>query len=165
MKACIEKQIPLNEAVVKEIHAILMENIIAGDIDRNVDVYIAGAQHTPPTEIYHQIQNFYADLSWKGQQMNEMELATWTHAEFVKIHPFPDGNGRTSRLLMNYQLMHNGFVPISIAKENRLPYFEALEAYAVEGILQPFVDMIVQLEDQQLDRYLAMINQDLSLQF
>ena len=41
-----------------------------------------------------------------------------THAEFVRIHPFPDGNGRTSRLIMNYQLLANGFPAVSIAKEN-----------------------------------------------
>ena len=107
--------------------------------------------------MYRQVKDFYADLSWKGQQLNLIELAAWTHAEFVKIHPFPDGNGRTSRLIMNYQLMANGFAPISIAKENRLDYFNALEAYAVEGNIAPFAEMIAELEEVQLDQYLAMI--------
>ncbi len=60
---------------------------------------------------------------------------------------------------MNYQLMANGFAPISIAKENRLDYFNALEAYAVEGDILPFAEMIAELEEIQLDRYLAMIEQ------
>lgn len=68
-----------------------------------------------------------------------------------------DGNGRTSRLIMNYQLLSAGFPPISIAKENRLAYFNALEAYAVEGNLTPFAEMIAELVVQQLDRYLGMI--------
>ena len=159
VKDCIAKQIPLDEAVVKEIHAMLMENIIIGGVYRNVDVYISGAQHTPPShnEMYRQVQDFYADLTWKGQQLNNIELAAWTHAEFVRIHPFADGNGRTSRLLMNYQLMSKGFAPISIAKENRLAYFETLEEYAVNQNLQPFADMIAELEEQQLDRYIAMM--------
>lgn len=71
----------------------------------------------------------------------------------------PDGNGRTSRLIMNYQLMANGFAPISIAKENRLDYFNALEAYAVEGDISPFAEMLAELEEVQLDRYLAMTRQ------
>lgn len=50
----------------------------------------------------------------------------------VKNHPMIDGNGRTSRMIMNYQLMSVGFLPVSIAKENRLEYFEALEVYAVK---------------------------------
>ena len=60
---------------------------------------------------------------------------------------------------MNYQLMANGFAPISIAKENRLDYFNALEVYAVEGNIAPFAEMIAELEEIQLDRYLAMIEQ------
>lgn len=67
-----------------------------------------------------------------------------------------DGNGRTSRLIMNYQLLANGFPAVSIAKENRLEYFNTLECYAVEGNLAPFADMIAQLVEQQLDRYLKM---------
>lgn len=83
-------------------------------------------------------------------------MLAWTHAEFVKTHPFADGNGRTSRLIMNYQLMANGFLPVSIAKENRLDYFNALEAYAVNQDLNHFADMIASLEERQLDRYLGM---------
>lgn len=161
VKDCIGEGRSLDEKIVKDIHALLMENILVGGVYRNVDVYISGAQHTPPSpgEMYRQVKAFYADLTWKGQQMNRIELAAWTHAEFVKIHPFPDGNGRTSRLIMNYQLMANGFVPISIDKENRLEYFNALEAYAIEGNITPFAEMIAGLEDMRLDRYLAMIEQ------
>lgn len=161
MKECISNQMTLDEKIVKDIHAMLMENILVGDAYRNVDVYISGAQHTLPSpdEIYRQVKDFYGDILWKGEQLNPIELAAWTHAEFVRIHPFPDGNGRTSRLLMNYQLMSQGFPPISIAKENRLKYFDTLEAYAVEENLEPFAEMIAVLEEQQLDRYIGMIEQ------
>lgn len=153
VKDCIAKGLLLDEKIIKDIHALLMDHIFIGGIYRNVDVYISGAQHTPPSpnEMYRQIKDFYSDLTWKGRELNLIELAAWTHAEFVKIHPFPDGNGRTSRLIMNYQLMANGFPAISIAKENRLEYFNTLEAYAVEGNLAPFADMIAGLEDKQLD--------------
>ena len=158
MKECIAKELPLNEKVIKDIHAILMENIFVGGIYRNVDVYISGAQHTPPSpdDMYRQVKNFYADLTWKGSELNQIELAAWTHAEFVRIHLFPDGNGQTSRLLMNYQLMVNGFPAISIAKENRLEYFNALEVYAVEGNLASFAEMVANLTEHQLDCYLEM---------
>ena len=63
---------------------------------------------------------------------------------------------------MNYQLLASGFPPVSIAKENRLEYFNALEAYAVEGNLTPFADMIAQLTETQLDRYLSMLEQSQS---
>lgn len=161
VKDRIAQGTPLDEKTVKDIHALLMANIMVGGVYRSVDVYISGARHTPPTpnEMYRQIKDFYADLGWRGDGMDPITLAAWTHAEFVKIHPFADGNGRTSRLLMNYQLMAAGFLPVSIAKEDRLAYFNTLEAYAVDGDLVPFTDMIAALEEVQLDRYLAMIEQ------
>lgn len=157
VKACIAQGLPLGESIMKDIHAMLTENIMVGGVYRNVEAYISGAAHTPPIpqDMYRQIKNFYADSAEKGAA-NVVELAAWTHAEFVRIHPFADGNGRTSRLMMNYQLMANGFLPISIAKEARLDYFNALEAYAVHRDLQPFADTIASLEEQQLDRYLGM---------
>ncbi|NCC82270.1 MAG: Fic family protein, partial [Clostridia bacterium] len=63
---------------------------------------------------------------------------------------------RTARLIMNYQLMKNGFLPISIKKESRLEYFNTLEEYAVNGKLEHFVEMLSILEEEQLDRYLNM---------
>ena len=157
IKKCISEDLILSEEIIKNIHNILMENIIPGGIYRNVDVYISGAEHTPPspTEMYQQIKNFYFDLLEK-KFVNEIELAAWTHAEFVRIHPFVDGNGRTARLIMNYQLMKKGFLPISIKKESRLEYFNTLEEYAVKGNLDPFVDMLLILEEEQLDKYLNM---------
>ncbi|MBW4082027.1 Fic family protein [Paenibacillus sp. S150] len=107
--------------------------------------------------MYRQVKNFYIDLSEKKAD-NAIELAAWTHAEFVRIHPFADGNGTTSRLIMNCQLLANGFLPISIAKESRLDYFNALEAYAVHWDLAPFADMIASLEELQLDLYLGIID-------
>lgn len=161
VKECIAKEQPLEEKIIKDIHAILMENIFVGGIYRNVDVYISGAQHTPPSPsmMYQQVKNFYADLNRKDKVLNSIELAAWTHAEFVKIHPFAVGNGRTSRLIMNYQLMAQGFLPVSIAKENRLTYFNALENYAMHDKLDSFAEMIEELEELQLDRYVGMIEQ------
>lgn len=48
------------------------------------------------------------------------------HIEFEKIHPFEDGNGRTGRLLINYELLKNNLFPVVIEKEDRVKYFEYL---------------------------------------
>lgn len=156
VQQCVAKGRPLDETTVKDIHALLMENILIGGVYRNVEVRISGAGHKPPapSEMYGQIKNFFADLPCKTE-LNAVELAAWTHAEFVKIHPFVDGNGRTSRMIMNYQLMVQGFLPVSIAKETRLEYFDALETYAVKGELRPFAEMIAALEEQRLEEYLC----------
>ncbi len=57
---------------------------------------------------------------------------------------------------MNYQLMAEGFPAISIAKEDRLEYFKTLDAYAVEGSLQPFADLVAGLVDRQMERYIEL---------
>ncbi len=159
VKSCIGKGKPLDEDIVKDLHAILTENIIVGGIYRREEVRISGAGFTPPVgnEMYLQIKNFYEDLKVKDTALNPIELAAWTHAEFVRIHPYIDGNGRTSRLIMNYQLLMHGYLPISVAKENRLDYYNALEQYAVNGDLTPFANFIAELEEIQLDEYLKLI--------
>ena len=158
VKKCIAQKRTLDENTVKDLHAILTENIIVGGIYRNQEVRISGAGFVPPSgnEMYAQIKFFYEDL--KKSDFDPITLAAWTHAEFVRIHPFVDGNGRTSRLLMNYQLMANDFLPVSIDKENRLAYYSALEEYAVHHNLTPFANLIAELEEQQLDLYLGLAN-------
>ncbi len=159
VKQCIKEGLLLDEKIVKDIHALVMENIIVGCIYRNEEVVISGASHTPPArnEMYVQIKNFFADLIYK-KDLNPIELAAWIHAEFVRIHPFQDGNGRTSRLIMNYQLMSCDYLPISIAKENRLDYYNALDKYAAEGIPDDFTNMLAELEEMQLDKYISIIS-------
>lgn len=163
VKKCVAEGRPLDEPTAKDIHALLMENILVGGVYRNVEVRISGAGFKPPApnEMFRQVKNFFADLPYRTD-LNPIELAAWTHTEFVKIHPFVDGNGRTSRMLMNYQLMSGGFLPVSIAKENRLEYFDALEAYAVGGNLKPFADMVASLEETRLDEYLAIISEQVA---
>lgn len=157
VKQCVAEGRPLDEPTVKDIHALLMENILTGGVYRNVEVRITGAGFKPPVprEMYVQVKNFFADLPYKTD-LNPIELAAWTHAEFVRIHPFEDGNGRTSRMIMNYQLLLSGFQAVDIKKEDRLSYYENLEAYAVQGDLQPFTEMIAGLEEQRLDEWLAL---------
>ena len=159
MKDCAATGKPLDECMIKEIHRQLMEHVRDSGVYRNTDVYLRGAGHTPPSpvEMGQQLQDFYEGLNQKDKEENTIELAAWTHAEFVKILPFTDGNGRAARLIMNYQLMANGFPAVSIAKENRLDYFNALEVYATEGNLVPFAEVVADLIDQQLDRYLGMM--------
>lgn len=159
VKKCIAEKKPLDENIIKDLHAILTENIIVGGIYRNEEVRISGAGFTPPAgnEMYMQIKNFYEDLKIKEKELNPIEFAAWTHTEFVRIHPFVDGNGRTSRLIMNYQLLLNGYLPVSVAKENRLDYYNALEQYAVNGNLKPFADFVAELEEMQLDEYIKLV--------
>ena len=91
----------------------------------------------------------------KNKELDPIETAAWIHAEFVRIHPFIDGNGRTARLIMNYSLMRDGFLPVNILTDYRLRYYECLDKYASERILEPFSELIAELEAERLKKYLA----------
>ena len=149
-KKCIEKKEKLTEEKIKDIHQILTENILQGGIYRHTDVMITTF--------------FYDDLRKKEEIMEAIELSAWTHAEFVKIHPFPDGNGRTARLIMNYQLMAKGFLPIIIRVEDRLEYYNHLDLYATTGNLKPFIQMIEELEEKRLEEINQIIKQEIENQ-
>ena len=158
VKTLVKENKLLDEEIAKELHSLLMENIMVGGIYRTVEVMITGAKHLPPkpSDAYYELKDFYTSL--EVNHYNDLDIAAYTHAEFVKIHPFVDGNGRTSRIIMNYQLLKNGFLPISIKKEERLKYYEALDEYAVNNNLVPFKEIIYALEEKELDFYINAIN-------
>jgi Fic family protein len=107
----------MTERNIKELHAIIMhgiDNSIAG-VYRQDNVIISGASHIPPHyfQIPEQMKNL---MEWYEQEesLHPVEKATVLHSKFVNIHPFSDGNGRTSRLLMNIELMRSGYLPVNI---------------------------------------------------
>ncbi|MDR3223459.1 MAG: Fic family protein [Methanobrevibacter sp.] len=161
VKKNVKEKNDLNEDIVKEIHRILMENISEGGTYRDADVIITGAKHNPPSHfiIRFELDNFYNTL--KENNFNELALVAYTHAEFVRIHPFINGNGRLSRIIMNYQLLQNGFLPISIKTENKGSYYDALEEYGVNDNLNSLIELIHKLEEDQLDFYLKHIKHEI----
>ena len=70
------------------------------------------------------------------------DLVADAHYNFINIHPFSDGNGRTARLLSNYLLAYHGFPPLKIFAEDRAAYIDALNATEAErdlGIFREFI--------------------------
>jgi Fic family protein len=160
VKRCVAEGRPLDENTVKDIHQIIMENIFPGGIYRDANVRITGAGFRPPSpnEMYAQVKNYFADLPFKIGDPS-IKSAAWVHAEFVRIHPFKDGNGRTSRMMMNYQLMQSGWLPVSVPKEERQRYYEALEKHATGGDTEPFAEFVAELENKELDNAIENIEQ------
>ena len=85
----------LDEEMLKDIHALLMENIMVGGVYRSVEVRITGAGFRPsaPQEMFQQMRWFFADMPRQREKLNAIEWAAWTHAEFVRIHPFRTATG------------------------------------------------------------------------
>ena len=142
-----------------------MHQLILNGIDnnnagkyRNENVYITGAKHTPPEAI--KVPELMEKLILNYNSWNNYHpiiRAALLHGELVKIHPFVDGNGRTSRLIMNMDLIKNGYVPVIIKKEDRLKYYETLDKAHTKKDYTDFIKLITKSENKMLDRYLEAI--------
>ncbi|HEX9061773.1 MAG TPA: Fic family protein [Clostridia bacterium] len=140
---------PLSEWNIKNIHAIILkeiDNLNAGKY-RTENVVISGAMHIPPKhyEINHSMQNLVAEYQNDWQDYHPVVRATLLHGEFVKIHPFIDGNGRTSRLLLNFELMKSGYTPIIIKNENRAKYYDVIDFAHTTMNYGPFIELVSNL--------------------
>jgi len=88
--------------------------------------------------------------------LNIVERISVFHHQFVWIHPFFDGNGRTARLVMNLLLMKWGYPPVIVLKVDRMKYYRALEDANSFQYSKLFL-LIFQGLEQSLDRYLNAI--------
>ncbi len=91
--------------------------------------------------------------SEEALHLHPVEFAALAHYKLVYVHPFVDGNGRTSRLLMNLILMQASYPPITIRKEQRAEYYTALDT-ANEGDVRPFIRFIAKCTEITLDTLL-----------
>ena len=155
-----DKKNTFSENLIRSLNQIVQQNIDrqwAGRY-RNSAVIIGGADHTPPEalEISKLMRNL---IKWVGEnkkKIHPVELASILHHDLVFIHPFFDGNGRTSRLAMNIILMQVGFPLVIVLKNDRKKYYQTL-SLADKGNYVPFVNFIARAVERTLDIYLKIL--------
>ncbi|MEK1831241.1 Fic family protein [Priestia megaterium] len=146
----------------KNLHRLVLKGIddeYAG-VYRDQQVFIAGAKHTPPAPylIKEQMEQLIKWYENEAQKLHPVERGAMLHAIFVGINPFIDGNGRTSRLLLNLELMKAGFPAVVIKVENRLAYYEALDKSHTTKNYQDFIQLIVKEVEDSLNLYLSALS-------
>ena len=151
---------PITEWNIKNIHTLILKEIDNENAGRyrSENVTIKGATHIPPDFV--KVPELMEKLILNYKTWNKYHpiiRATLLHGELVKIHPFVDGNGRTSRLIMNLDLMKHGFNPVIIKKENRLQYYEALDKANTTRDYTDFIKLINGLEIEMLKEYLELL--------
>lgn len=151
---------PISELNIKNIHQLILKDIDNENAGRyrKENVIIKGATHIPPD--YLKVPELMEKLILNYNTWNEYHpiiQAALLHGELVKIHPFVDGNGRTSRLLMNLDLMNSGYNPVIIKKESRLKYYEVLDKAHITGNYTDFVKLVTKLEVEMLKKYLELL--------
>ena len=150
----------ISEWNIKGLHQLILKGIDDDNAGRyrNHNVIISGAKHRPPE--YIKVPELMEKLMMNYDEWDKYHpiiRAALLHGELVKIHPFIDGNGRTSRLIMNMDLMRSGYVPVIIKKDNRLKYYEALDKAHTTGDYTDFVKLVTEAENEMLDRYLDVV--------
>lgn len=157
-----QKEDRLSEFSIKQIHSLILKNIDDENKGkyRTTNVIISGAEHKPPQsfEVQSKMEEFIKNYNEKINKLHPIELASFVHIEFVKIHPFVDGNGRTSRLLMNLELIKAGFPPVVIELEDRLEYYKALDIGHTENDYKPFLELMKKVVEKSFEPYFYVLD-------
>ena len=164
IKDIAKQDIEISERTIKEIHALILHGIDRENAGRyrTVPVMISGSTHMPPQP--YLIEKLMEDFMLRFRQMEEEKVhpvlvAAYLHDELVRIHPFIDGNGRTSRLLMNLYLLRHGYVIITLKGSNdaKLNSYKALEKSHTEQLPEDFQKLVVEAEIAALRKYLSIM--------
>ncbi|GIP17453.1 cell division protein Fic [Paenibacillus montaniterrae] len=158
----VRKEEPMSQWQIKNIHRLILKGInddYAG-VYRDQQVLIAGASHTPPPH-YQLDSEMEALMNWYEKEataLHPIVRGTMLHAIFVGIHPFIDCNGRTSRLLLNLELMKSGYPPIIIEVKHRLAYYESLDEAIAKKNYNKFIELVASATEKSLDLYLSVLD-------
>lgn len=128
---------------------------IAGEI-RKYQVGISGSKFMPPSpvEVYPMLTEFFKWYRKNKDKLHPIELAALAHLRFVTIHPFGDGNGRITRLVMNFILNRKKYPMLDIPYERRNSYYNALERSQVKKDEKIFLKWFVRRYVKEHKQYL-----------
>ena len=123
----LQKDGAFDERLIKNINEIINKDIKDTKGYRTIQVFIRGSDHiSPAPEKIPNLMNYFVYNYQNDEEELFSKIARY-HIEFERIHPFEDGNGRTGRVLLNYELLKNNKCPVVITKEDRVKYFEFLK--------------------------------------
>lgn len=154
---------PLTEDAVLDIHKVLTQGILGDDAGRyrRIPVYIRGSMDVPPnwTKVPDLMEAFVSRFRTRPADEHPLRFAARAHVDFVGIHPFLDGNGRTARLLVNFLLLREGWPPALYSVTDRAQYLRAIRSARLDRNLDPMVRVTAGAAHFMIDRYLHAIGQ------
>ena len=165
IKDLMQKNTPLHRREVLSIHNLILRGIHPEDAGkyRKVQVMIKGSTYMPPQPymVAKEMEDFFIWYETNKNKTHPIVLAAEIHERLVTIHPFIDGNGRTSRLVMNLILLQNGYIIANIKGdyESRMQYYQSLETAQTKNNKEDFILFIAQMEKESLELYISIIGQ------
>ena len=164
VKDLVQRKVSINERELLVIHNMILRGIMpeyAGKY-RNIQVMIKGSAHMPPQPflVPKKMEEYFEWYQINRNKLHPVVLAAEMHERLVTIHPFVDGNGRTSRLIMNLILLKHGYVIANIKGDYdaRMNYYNALELVQTEKEKDTFLNFIADVEIDCLNRYLKILS-------
>ncbi len=163
MKEMVARGSVLTKRELLTLHNLILRGINTDEAGRyrNVQVMIKGSTHVPPAHylLESKMEEYFRWYEANRMHTHPVVLAAEMHEKLVTIHPFIDGNGRTSRLVMNLILLQSGYVIANIKGDNtsRYEYYEALEKVQVSNDKEAFIRFIAKVELKSLERYLSIL--------
>lgn len=140
---------PLSEQLIQHVGVTINKNINEIDGYRRGPFFIRGAEHIPPPANMIKTNMMYFVYNYNNTSFDSpFHRAANRHIEFERIHPFEDGNGRTGRLLINYEMLRNDLPPVIIPAEERTKYFNLLADADEKGLCELFTE----LSDNEMQR-------------
>jgi len=134
-KRAKEQELTLD--VVLSLHKMLISNIrddIAGRFRKDKEFVRVDSHIAPnPKEVTERLEKMFAEYNAASHE-NIIKRIARLHLSFEYIHPFCDGNGRIGRVINNYLLIREGFVPINIKFIDRKKYYEAFREFDMSGV-------------------------------
>lgn len=163
LQAMVRDQAPLTETALGELHRLLMQGILGDEAGsyRRVPVYIRGALHVLPNwiKVRDLMHRFVGEFRERPPAEHPVRWAALAHIELASIHPFVDGNGRVSRMVVNWLLMREGWPPALYTMTERSHYLDALEEAQYHGRPDQFVQVTARAVQFILERVLEMTRQ------
>ena len=130
------KEQELTLEVILSLHKMLISNIrddVAGRFRKDNEYVRVGSHIAPaPSEVMPRLEKMLSEYH-AASRNNIIQRISKLHLEFEYTHPFVDGNGRIGRVLNNYLLIREGFVPINIKFIDRKKYYEAFRDHDATG--------------------------------
>lgn len=156
------QEVPLNESTIKNIHfLVLMNQPEDKGVYRKIPVRIMGAYTEPvqPYLIEPKITELLASNEERKATMSVIERVALFHLEFEGVHPFIDGNGRTGRLLLNLELIRNGYPAINVKFTDRRRYYDAFDSYYRDGNSMPMIELVAEYVSERYEDYFRVLEQ------
>lgn len=145
----LETEIPISTKLILDIHRIAFGHLYdwAGKW-RSINIMVGHLEPPQPHQMIQLIYQFVDNLNFKisvaKTQEEHIDCLLYAHYEFIRIHPFNNGNGRTGRILMNLVAMKLGYQPLVLyyrEGESRSVYINAMKA-ADKGNVEHLVNLI-----------------------